>query len=651
MDILKVLSRGTKQARVNFPTNTTLPSAGASVTPQLYHDSIAQSSRNAGRKRKRATSGLSDAGGGGRDGTDSEHDDAQSEASDLSELDFFGERTKTAEPTSARQAKKAKAREEKSKNKREWGDAVVLLDEDECRRILRSHRLKFTLLTDKKAAAAAAAAAAAEAEKKKKKAKKSKKDSRKSAKEAEAAAAAAAKVAKDDSKRQLYPQPLTAFAQLRHIYRLSPRLADNLERLLYRIPTEVQMGSLPLLLDPALALRKTTVPPLSGSVGTRVHADHDDDDGLDFMAVAPTGSGKTLSFLVPAINGILKRRAEAKEVAQDDQTNSSSNSSSSSRPKHDHVLDTIVVAPTRELAHQIANEGKKLAAGTGVRVVAMRKGMRVPVASADGKEEEEEEEEEEAEESDNGTDEHSTDEKDEEDAASDGEDAEESDSGEDDGGKTRGKLPTKTKKKAAAAATVTHADVLVTTPLLLLNMLTRRRSANKTLPTVRTLVLDEADVLLDPLFIDQTLGLWAACTHPRLHASFWSATMASNVEALVAEQLFSGAAPAGPCGCAADPPPAPAERGKLLAMRQLLHPATSTSVVGAGAGSGGTNTGTGTGTGTGTETGSLRPPFLSAWERRREHNLREAIASSKQRKKQQQQNGKAAEDEEWGGLE
>ncbi|CAK7224446.1 RNA-dependent ATPase rok1 [Sporothrix eucalyptigena] len=547
MDILKVLSRGLKQPggkKVNANTNflpagtTTLPSAGSSINPQLYHDRVG-STPNKKRKRTGTTS----------DVEESEDVGSENETDDMSELDFFGEKsTDTAKKNKEEDDKKS--RDKKKAAKKQKRDlASELLDEEECKQILRSHRLKLTLLTDRKAVAEAAAKAAEAA--KKKSEKKGKK-----AKKVEEAAAAAAKAAKDDTKKQLYAQPLTAFAQLRPLYNLSPRLADNLERLLYRIPTEVQMASLPLQLDPALALSKTTLP-------GREEAGIAAATTVDFMAVAPTGSGKTLSFLVPAINGILKRRAEEKE----------DNGKADGRQNHDHVLDTIVVAPTRELAHQIANEGKKLTVGTGVRVVAMSKGMRVQ--EDDGEEVEDDE---------------SEDEKDEK---------EEEDEEDDDDKKTTGK------------ATVTRADILVTTPLMLLNSLARGR---KVLPAVRSLVLDEADVLLDPLFREQTMGIWTACTHPDLRATFWSATMASNIEELVVEQLAArqkdqeqtqkrllvrlvvGLKDTAVPNVTHRLVYTATEQGKLLAMRQLLHPSTSTSVTGTAGGN--------------QESEALRPPFL-----------------------------------------
>ena len=81
-------------------------------------------------------------------------------------------------------------------------------------------------------------------------------------------------------------------------------------------------------------------------------------------------------------------------------------------------------------------------------------------------------------------------------------------------------------------AELVKAAILVTTPLALLNVLKMRGGQIASLPTVRYLILDEADVLLDPLFREQTLSIWNTCINPLLRISLWSATMGSNIEQL-----------------------------------------------------------------------------------------------------------------------
>ncbi|KAF7562955.1 hypothetical protein G7046_g1149 [Stylonectria norvegica] len=458
MDILKVLSRGTKKTGKSSQNSGSavaqLPSAGIKTNPQLFHDEVR------GHKRKRAR----------------EEPKAQP-AAQLPEVDFFAPKPH-AEPEEIVRAPSPTPAPV----------AAQLLSEDECRELLRSHRVKITLLSK------------TEDPSKINKAKKKKKK--------------AAVEVKKDVKKQLYPQPLNSFGELHSTYGISRRVAENLIHEGYRIPTEVQMGCLPLLLQPEVALKDE-----GGLEG-----------GVDFMAVAPTGSGKTISFLIPAINNIMRRRAREN--------------------LHDiHELEAVVVAPTRELVYQIANEGRKIAQETGLRVVAMKKGMKLSSEQHEAVEDEPEEAE------DSGSEEEKVAEK---------------------------KWNSETK-----------ADILITTPLLMLNFLASRpASAPRVLPTIRDLILDEADVLLDPLFREQMLGLWAACTNPGLRLSFWSATMGSNIEVLATEELKKRAELLGIAqhplvrlvvGLKDTAVPnithkltyTASEQGKLLALRQLLHPTSN----------------------------------------------------------------------------
>ncbi|KAM5355464.1 hypothetical protein ACJ41O_002110 [Fusarium nematophilum] len=462
MDILKVLSRGTKKtgksSQIGNSAPTKLPSAGTSTNPQLFHDQVC------GQKRKRT------------------RDEPKTEAHvELPEVDFFAPKAESApEPVPDKQT-------EREPNPARPGPQ--LLSEDECRQLLRSHRLKVTLLSKP------------EDHSKVKKSKKKKK---------------AAVEVKKEAKKQLFPQPLNSFGELRSAYGISRRVAENLVTQGYRVPTEVQMGSLPLLLHPEVAAK--------GEIGL--------DGGVDFLAVAPTGSGKTISFLIPTINNIMRRRSQ--------------------EDLHDiHELEAIIVAPTRELVHQIVSEGQKLVQGTGLKIASMKKNMQLSAEQLDVAEDSSEDEDEKELES-------------EEEKTADG------------------------KPKP-----VTRTDILVTTPLLLLNFLTSGPSTtHRVLPTVRDLVLDEADVLLDPLFREHMLAVWTACTNPDLRLSFWSATMGSNIESLVVDKLTSRAQ-------SLDVTPKPlirlvvglkdtavpnithkltytaTEQGKLLALRQLLHPTSS----------------------------------------------------------------------------
>lgn len=523
MDILKILSRGTKPNPKNqtakgsaaaVAATAKLPSAGAVPHPQLFNDPVSSTSRGKKRKRKNK-SGDKDAEDDGP-GNDDEDD--------LSDVDFFAPPKPRTEAVQQHNEEDGEEQKKKKNKKRK----VKTLDEDECKQILRSHRLKFTLLSESVGGVAELEARAVEGKKEKKK--KSKEGGEEEGKE---------KGPKKGKLAQLWPQPLTAFGQLKYDYGINQTLADNITRQGFKVPTEVQMGALPLLLQPGTAL-----------------GDKEMEKGVDFLAVAPTGSGKTITFLIPAIEGVLKARGEVNEGEE-----------------VKNELRAIVVAPTRELASQIVNEGRKLAIGTGVRVVLMKRGLRLQAegraekAEEDSDSEDEEEKPEEAE--------HDQDE--------DEEDKEDSDEKDGDD-----------KKKDQKEKPLARVDILVTTPKILLNFLSddgKLTNSKRTLPTVRSLILDEADVLLDPIFRKQTMAIWKSCVHPDVALTCWSATMASNIEALVTKHLskrakhFNISRPLIRLVVGLKDTAVPnvthkliytaTEQGKLLALRQLLHPASS----------------------------------------------------------------------------
>ena len=334
-----------------------------------------------------------------------------------------------------------------------------------------------------------------------------------------------------DAYIQLYPRPLLSFSELRTRYRISKRIMENMEEQGYKTPTEVQMGALPLLVGSDHD---------RGLLSEDIEKVVQDGSGVDLLTIAPTGSGKTLAFLVPVLNGLLK----AKHVPQ------------SNEEWHDRGAKAIILAPTRELADQTVNEAKKLALGTGIKVSGMRKGMALCKTPTEVTQEI-------------------------------------------GGGEAMDVETPRTQAKA---------DVLVSTPLILLHALSPEAASEPpTLPSVLYLVLDEADVLLDSLFREQTLAIWQACTNPSLRTSFWSATIGSSIESLVQKVLYdrrkSLHLSRNTCrafrlivGLKDSSIPtishrlvyAGTEQGKLLALRHLLRPVSSSSE----------------------EQVSLRPPFL-----------------------------------------
>ncbi|KUL82772.1 hypothetical protein ZTR_10913 [Talaromyces verruculosus] len=500
MDAFKLLTRSTKLKSSTSTTTSRLPSAGKAANPQLFGSAEdIQSSK----KRKRQN----EAADHGPEGKDDDFEATQ-------RLLFGGgHSTQNTASTAAvkeykkaKKSKKASARNDDTHIPDESDSEQVqgeITDETERRTILKTHKIKVVDLRDLEDILAEKADDNGDDAKSKKKKK------RKISKEI-----ASLSKKRQKEARQLYPEPLTSFQDLRKKYQISRKLAGNIAEQGFTVPTEVQMGSLPLLL---------------GNKSTK------DGQEPDLLAVAPTGSGKTLAFLIPLINKTVRYHRE--------------------NPGQREIL-SIIVAPTKELVGQIVNEGRKLAVGTGVKITAMRKGMQVVARAED------------------------------DDGAENSEDsASGSESDEDEDADKSAKS-----KDSKKSDTLTKSDILVTTPLALVNALSAKDKEEKeSLPSVRHLVLDEADVLLDPLFREQTLTIWNSCTNINLGISFWSATMGSSIEELTKSTLESRheslSAEKRPLlrlviGLKDSAVPniqhkliyAATEQGKLLGLRQLLHP-------------------------------------------------------------------------------
>ena len=516
MDAFKLLTRSTKlkagAAAAKAGGAGATPSTGKAENPQLFRNSeaerVLEEAKHAnGKKRKRSLRELDVPG----DADDDDDDDG-------AELDFFNAGGKKSTSASASGAAVKDGTAEKDGRQEDGDDGSGseddVMDEVQRRTVLNAHKIKVTDLRDMDEIQPPAPTEAQNGEPKKKK-KKNK------AKKEEALLAAPTK--KEQKKaRRLFPQPLVSFRELRSKYKIPRGLSENIAEQGFTVPTEVQLGTLPLLLgEPAVARisrNERSVEP-------------------DLLVVAPTGSGKTLAFLIPVINKICRHHHEQAERG----------------------IFSVVVAPTKELAGQIVNEGRKLVAGTGVKITMMKKGMRVAEH-----------------EDDNEHDENVLNEDSAESSESEADDDEKAKEGKD---KKRKRVP------------VTKSDILVTTPLMLVNALSGNRTQSMaTMPLVRSLILDEADVLLDPLFREQTLNIWRSCTHPELRVTLWSATMGSNIEDLAKSTIkerhesVSGVI-SSPLlrlivGLKDSAIPnihhklvyAATERGKLLGLRQLLHP-------------------------------------------------------------------------------
>ncbi|KAI9509849.1 P-loop containing nucleoside triphosphate hydrolase protein [Russula earlei] len=128
------------------------------------------------------------------------------------------------------------------------------------------------------------------------------------------------------------PKRVETFEELRDRYRVNPQLMGNLKRYGYEYPTGIQSSGCPILLE-----------------------------SRDLAAISPTGTGKTLSYLLPVMT-----------LLNAPISNSTTNAGKGIR--------AIILAPTRELAHQIYNECLKLAQGRKWRIVLFSKATAATLA-------------------------------------------------------------------------------------------------------------------------------------------------------------------------------------------------------------------------------------------------------------------------------
>jgi len=111
---------------------------------------------------------------------------------------------------------------------------------------------------------------------------------------------------------------------------LAPALLQAVARCGYDAPTPIQARSIPLLLD-----------------------------GSDLIASAQTGTGKTAAFVLPALNRLLDRPEAGRRRA--------------GAPR------VLVLAPTRELAQQVADQAVLYAQGSRITTVCLYGGAPYPV--------------------------------------------------------------------------------------------------------------------------------------------------------------------------------------------------------------------------------------------------------------------------------
>uniref|UniRef100_D8PL49 RNA helicase n=1 Tax=Schizophyllum commune (strain H4-8 / FGSC 9210) TaxID=578458 RepID=D8PL49_SCHCM len=120
------------------------------------------------------------------------------------------------------------------------------------------------------------------------------------------------------------PVAAQTFGEMKERYDMPSLLLSNLSKHGFKHPTGIQSHGIPILLEKR-----------------------------DLAAISPTGTGKTLSYLLPII-AALESPATSNESAG-------------------KGVRAVIVAPTRELAHQIHNECLKLAEGRKWRIILFSK--------------------------------------------------------------------------------------------------------------------------------------------------------------------------------------------------------------------------------------------------------------------------------------
>ncbi|GAB7353973.1 hypothetical protein MBLNU459_g4570t1 [Dothideomycetes sp. NU459] len=476
MDPLRLLTRSTKFSKKPSAPPRQIPSTGPATNPQLYDN--ASSTQKGNLKRKRGSN------------------DTTGVPAITQSLDFFGGSFAQSAQSkdSAKSGHDEPVTTQAEATEDSVGAAQATMTKEECKQILGRHKLKITLFRTLGSQEGDLSVS------KKKKISKTTPVSARSRTQA------------------LHPAPAVDFQGLRQRFGLSKALCQNIQDQGYRTTTEVQLGALPLLLGSRVDLMSAQ--DADDTEQSLQLVGEDQAKGpldIDLLTVAPTGSGKTLAFMISVIHSLLYLRHQQKQAVDGPQA--------------------IILAPTKELSSQIANEGRKLAQNTGIRITNVRKGMHLSKENS---------------------------------AQTDGSNKE---------------IPP------------VKADVLVSTPAALLNAIGDVNENASSLANIRFLVLDEADVLLDPLFKEQTLGVWNHLNNPRLRVSFWSATMGSNIEELVKitiqarkdrltasedayveaplVRLVVGLKDSAVPNIDHQLIYAASEQGKLMALRQLLHP-TST---------------------------------------------------------------------------
>lgn len=138
------------------------------------------------------------------------------------------------------------------------------------------------------------------------------------------------------------PPHIDSFQELQDRYHISSHLLANLKDYGYNHPTGIQSYGIPILMEVRCSFSELCMLILKHTTKSR-----------DVAAISPTGTGKTLSYLLPVMSSL--------------------GAPSGSKSGSPGGVRALVIAPTRELAHQIHNECLKLAQGRKWKIVLFSK--------------------------------------------------------------------------------------------------------------------------------------------------------------------------------------------------------------------------------------------------------------------------------------
>jgi ATP-dependent RNA helicase DDX52/ROK1 len=139
------------------------------------------------------------------------------------------------------------------------------------------------------------------------------------------------------------PNKLESFEGLKERFSVANHLLANLKNSHYIRPTGIQSYGMPILMQVSwphpimINIRRWAI------------------QGRDLAAISPTGTGKTLSYLLPIFTCLKTPVTSDKNV---DAGNG---------------VRALIIAPTRELAHQIHNECLRLALGRKWKIILFSK--------------------------------------------------------------------------------------------------------------------------------------------------------------------------------------------------------------------------------------------------------------------------------------